>query len=59
MTNIEVKKELKSLNLPLWRLAKQIGVHLQTLHYWLHDDVIPDNRAERISKALEELRNKN
>lgn len=56
MTNIEVKKELKSLNLPLWRLAKQIGVHLQTLHYWLHDDDIPTERAERIKKALQELR---
>lgn len=56
MTNIEVKKSLKALELPLWRLAQALGIHHQTLLYWLHDDDIPTERAERIEKALEELR---
>lgn len=59
MTSAEVRATAKAEHFYLWQIAKVIGIHEITFNNWLRDAVIPDNRAERISKALEELRNKN
>lgn len=59
MTSSEVRAAAKALCVPLWKIAKKIGIHEQTFLYWLHDDTIPETRETRIKRALDELRQQN
>jgi DNA-binding XRE family transcriptional regulator len=55
MTRTEIKSAVAMHNLTLWQVAKAVGVHVQTIYNWMHDDVITGRREERIRKAIEEL----
>lgn len=56
MTKQELQKEVAKCNAKQWQLAKIIGIHECTFCKWLHDDEIPEYRAVRIKRALEELK---
>ena len=55
MTKQEVQREIAKCNAKQWQLAKIVGIHEGTFCIWLRDDEIPEHRAVRIKKALEEL----
>lgn len=58
MTREDLRKELKELKEPYWRLAYVMGIHEKTLHYWFHCDAVRPDREDRIRNGLMKLKEK-
>lgn len=52
--NNEVKRRLRIIGLPVWRLADKIGVSENTLGRWLRHP-LSGERLARVEKALREV----
>ena len=54
--NLELREKLKAANIPLWVVAKQIGVHEKTLVCWLRFDLAEfGDRNARVMTAVEKI----
>ena len=56
MANKEIREEMKTCNIPQWKLADIIGICEMTLIRWLRRELSPE-RKEKIINAIREATN--
>ena len=54
MANKELRRLAKASGVPMWRVAKQIGISEVTLSRWLREE-LPQEKRELILSIIEEL----
>lgn len=52
--NSELRAELRQKNIPIWLVAKHIGIHEKTLIGWLREE-LDGERKERVLEAAAKI----
>ena len=52
--NSELRAELRFKNIPLWKVARAVGVHETTFVKWMREE-LDGERKERVLKAVAEI----
>lgn len=52
--NSELRTELRIKNIPLWKVARAVGVHETTFVKWMREE-LDGERKERVLKAVAEI----
>ncbi len=52
--NERLRETMRAKNVPLWKLAKQIGIHEITLQRWLRLELDAEH-SKRVNDALNEI----
>lgn len=52
--NPELRAELRQKNIPIWLVAKHIGIHEKTLYAWLREELDGD-RKQCVQTAVAEI----
>ena len=55
MTLEEFKREMRIYQIPTWKLAKQLGLHENTIFRWLRTDDSFQQKRELLEKALKQV----
>lgn len=54
MENEEIRRRLRSANIPLWKLGRELGVTEVTMVRWFREE-LPQEKRQRILKVIEKL----
>ena len=54
IANEELRTELRIKNIPLWKVARAVGVHETTFVKWMREE-LDGERKERVLKAVAEI----
>ena len=54
MTNLEVRRKARGYNVPLWRIAEEMGVSESTMIRWLRKELDPVKQAA-FEKAVDHI----
>ena len=54
VANEALRNDLKSLNIPYWRIAEKLGIHEVTFVRWMRQELSADTLA-RVRAAIAEI----